>query len=121
MPDHWAVTVWRNGEEVVTIESSCLSGREISEADEKAIRIAALHLLGFVGQEIAVADFLAERNLPMFNEMKSEALTEALTSMQADSLPGRTVFELTVENLTDAIDEYAAHIQAKLRGQNAPR
>lgn len=30
MSDHWAVTVERNGEQVVTVESNCLSGREIS-------------------------------------------------------------------------------------------
>lgn len=47
--DHWAVTVWRNGEEVVTIESNCLSGREIGADDEDAIRTAALHLLAFIG------------------------------------------------------------------------
>jgi hypothetical protein len=48
-PDHWAVTVWRNGEEVVTIEQACLSGREIGPADEDCIRIAAQHLMGFIG------------------------------------------------------------------------
>ena len=46
---HWAVTVERNGEKIVTIESYCLSGREISEEDERVIRMAANHLLGFVG------------------------------------------------------------------------
>jgi hypothetical protein len=46
---HWAVTVWRNGEEIVTIETNCLSGREISDEDEKVIGIAARHLLGFIG------------------------------------------------------------------------
>lgn len=49
MSDHWAVTVSRNGEEIVTIESECLAGREISEADEEAIRTAAHHLLAFIG------------------------------------------------------------------------
>jgi hypothetical protein len=48
---HWAVTVSRNGEEIVTIESNCLSGRKISEEDEKIIRMAANHLNGFVGPE----------------------------------------------------------------------
>jgi hypothetical protein len=47
--DHWAVTVTRNGENVVTIESNCLSGRELDPADEDTIRIAARHLLAFVG------------------------------------------------------------------------
>lgn len=46
---HWAVTVSRNGEDVVTIESNCLSGREISAEDEETIRKAAHHLLSFIG------------------------------------------------------------------------
>lgn len=49
MADHWAVTVERNGERVVTIETNCLSGREISAEDEQAIRTAAHHLLSFIG------------------------------------------------------------------------
>ena len=47
--DHWAVTVERNGEQIVTIETSCISGRELSHDDEDAIRTAAHHLLAFVG------------------------------------------------------------------------
>jgi len=46
---HWSVTVEREGERVVTIESECLSGREISPEDEDAIRTAAHHLLAFIG------------------------------------------------------------------------
>jgi len=49
---HWAVTVSRNGEEIVTIESNCLSGRELSNEDERVIRNAAEHLLSFVGTGI---------------------------------------------------------------------
>lgn len=48
--DHWAVTVRRNGEEIVTIESNSLAGREISPEDEKAIETAAHHLLSFIGR-----------------------------------------------------------------------
>lgn len=47
--DHWAVTVHRNGEAVVTIESNCLSGREIDAEDERVIEMAARNLLGFIG------------------------------------------------------------------------
>ncbi len=47
--DHWSVTVTRNGEDVVTIESNCLSGREISPEDEAVISTAAHHLLAFIG------------------------------------------------------------------------
>ena len=56
MMDHWAVTVSRSGEEIVTIESNCLSGREISQEDENAIRTAALHLLAFIGESGAPCD-----------------------------------------------------------------
>lgn len=47
--DHWSVTVERNGEQIVTIETNCLAGREISTEDEEAIRTAAHHLLAFIG------------------------------------------------------------------------
>ncbi len=49
MTDHWSVTVSRNGEEIVTIESNSLSGREIGPEDGAAIRTAARHLLSFIG------------------------------------------------------------------------
>jgi hypothetical protein len=45
----WAVSVERDGENVVTIASSCLAGRDLSPEDETAIRHAAQHLLAFVG------------------------------------------------------------------------
>ena len=47
--DHWSVTVERNGERIVTIETECLAGREPSAEDEEAIRTAARHLLAFIG------------------------------------------------------------------------
>lgn len=46
----WAVTVERNGEPVVTIASNCLGGRDLSEEDERVIRLAAQNLLSFVGE-----------------------------------------------------------------------
>lgn len=48
---HWSVTVTRNGEALVTIESNCLSGRDLRAEDERVIRMAARHLLAFVGEE----------------------------------------------------------------------
>lgn len=48
--NHWSVTVRRNGEDVVTLEQNSLSGRDISPEDEWAIRVAALHLLTFIGE-----------------------------------------------------------------------
>lgn len=51
MTGHWAVTVSRNGEELVTIESNCLSGKpEFSAEDERVIREAAAHLKAFIGE-----------------------------------------------------------------------
>lgn len=47
--DHWSVTVSRHGEEIVTMETNCLSGREISPDDERTIRTAAEMLLAFIG------------------------------------------------------------------------
>ena len=49
MSDHWSVRVECGGEEVVTIESNCLSGREIGLAEDQAIRNCAYHLLSFIG------------------------------------------------------------------------
>lgn len=49
LDEHWSVTVERKGQQVVTIEQGCLSGREISKDDEQAIRSAAHHLLAFIG------------------------------------------------------------------------
>lgn len=53
IPDElrWSVTVSRNGEKVVTIETDMLSGREIDHVDEQTIRIAAHHLLAFIGDK----------------------------------------------------------------------
>jgi hypothetical protein len=43
------VSVYRNGEQVVTIETNCLSGRDISAEDAEVIRMSARHLMAFVG------------------------------------------------------------------------
>lgn len=47
--EHWAVTVSRDGEAILTIETNCVSGRNLTEADEACIRDCARHLLAFVG------------------------------------------------------------------------
>lgn len=54
MNEHWSVSVERNGELVVTIETNCLSGRDISDADAETIRTAARHLLSFIGEPVTV-------------------------------------------------------------------
>jgi hypothetical protein len=46
---HWRVVVETSGEHIVSIEPEMLAGREPSEADIEAIRTAAHHLLGFIG------------------------------------------------------------------------
>jgi hypothetical protein len=46
---HWSVRVERDGEEIVTIASNWLSGRDLSSEDEETIRTAAHHLLAFIG------------------------------------------------------------------------
>jgi len=45
----WAVTVERNGENVVTLSSNGQGGRSLSVEDERVIQMAADHLLGFLG------------------------------------------------------------------------
>jgi hypothetical protein len=45
----WAVSVERDGENIVTIASNCLGGRDLSAEDERVIRMAAEHLNAFVG------------------------------------------------------------------------
>jgi hypothetical protein len=48
----WSVTVSRNGDDVVTIANTHLSGRaELSDEDRRVIRMAGEHLLSFVGPE----------------------------------------------------------------------
>lgn len=47
---HWSVTVERDGENLVTIEPRCLSGKpDFTEAEAQTIRDAAEHLLAFIG------------------------------------------------------------------------
>lgn len=47
---HWSVTVEKDGETILTIESNCLSGKaDLTGDDESVIRNAAEHLLSFVG------------------------------------------------------------------------
>lgn len=49
MSKHWGVDVRINGKTVLTIESNCVSGRQLSFDDEETIRNCAEHLLAFVG------------------------------------------------------------------------
>lgn len=51
-PQHWAVSVYADGETIVTLESNFLAGRHLSEEDEDTIRNAAHHLLAFIGDPV---------------------------------------------------------------------
>lgn len=46
---HWRVSVETSGNLIVSIETECYGGREISDADEATIREAAYNLLAFIG------------------------------------------------------------------------
>ncbi len=61
----WGVSVSRNGDNLLNIETNCLSGRELDEEDYRVIRMAALHLLSFIGESAAViaAESAMERKL----------------------------------------------------------
>ena len=49
----YAVTVFKDGEAILTVERSMLAGNaDLSDADQDAIRDAGEHLLAFVGPEI---------------------------------------------------------------------
>lgn len=49
---HWAVSVSRNGENLVTIESNCLAGKpDFSAEDKQCIRDCARNLLAFIGEK----------------------------------------------------------------------
>ena len=60
--DHWAVTVSRSGDEIVTIEPQVLVGREISAEDADTIRVAAHHLLAFIGDPAPTGHIIVPRD-----------------------------------------------------------
>lgn len=53
-----SVTVARDGETIVTIETNCLSGRDLSPEDEQSIRDAAGQLLSFIGDPVPGAGLI---------------------------------------------------------------
>lgn len=56
--DTLSVTVARNGETIVTIETNCLCGRDLTPEDEQSIRDAAWQLLAFIGDPHPEAWFM---------------------------------------------------------------
>lgn len=60
MRNRWAVTVSRNGDDIVTIGRDHLSGRTIQPEDEATIRTAVAHLLAFIGDTDARDATLSE-------------------------------------------------------------
>jgi hypothetical protein len=99
---HWAVMVYRNGADILTIESNHLSGKpEFSDEDAQCIRDCARHLLAFIGgedpasaleaarQEIAEWKALYEKKQALYDHAhaqweSAEAQVDALTRAQAD-------------------------------------
>lgn len=51
--ERWGVQVFRDGQDVVTIESNHLVGRDLHPGDEDIIRLCAHQLLGFIGAAAA--------------------------------------------------------------------
>ena len=49
MSNHWSVTVSLNGDRILTIEPELVSGKDIEDAEEWAIRSAIMNLCGFIG------------------------------------------------------------------------
>ena len=47
---HWGVAVYHNEEQILFIGPSSLSGKELTQEDEEAIRVAGEQLLAFVGR-----------------------------------------------------------------------
>ena len=45
----YAVTVSKYGEDILTIEHECLSGKELSDDESRAVWEAGEHLMSFVG------------------------------------------------------------------------
>lgn len=45
----YSVMVCKWGEPILTIEEECVSGCELSDEDEEAVRIASKHLSSFIG------------------------------------------------------------------------
>ena len=78
---HWRVTVSRSGEQIVAIEPEILAGREISSADEEAIRAAGENLLAFIG---APQPIRPEKYVDNFGESIAEAHeAELLVALKA--------------------------------------
>ena len=49
MREGYAVTVSKDGENILTIEHECLSGRELTEAEARVVWDAGEHLKAFAG------------------------------------------------------------------------
>ncbi|AMV30882.1 hypothetical protein VN12_02120 [Pirellula sp. SH-Sr6A] len=58
--EHWGCDVRINGKHVLTIESNCVYGRFLTDADEETIREIAENLLAFVGKKKTSAAQSAE-------------------------------------------------------------
>jgi hypothetical protein len=108
----WAVSVERDGENIVTISSNCLGGRDLSAEDERVIRMAAEHLNSFVGpgptpegretarfRAAVSADYKAGYANGI-REAKAETLREVLTMARPrQRMSGKRVDAVDVERI----------------------
>lgn len=94
----WAVTVERNGEQVVTLASNCLAGRDLTPEDEHVVRMAAEHLLSFVGAS----------SRPSVAEMEQEIAALRRAGARRNCHELRTVVADTAARLEAALARLAA-------------
>lgn len=95
----WSVTVERNGEQVVTIASNHLSGRDITPADAELIQRAARHLLSFLGDRpiadvhrLALAEALTDKW-----DARATVLTSDFRAMRDDRLKASILRECAAD------------------------
>lgn len=62
---HWGVYCYVNHKQVLTIESNCVFGRDLSDEDKEAIRSMAEHLLAFVGERKQPVDVSSTGTKPV--------------------------------------------------------
>lgn len=105
---HWSVTVSRHGEDIVTIETNMLAGREISHEDEEAIRAAAYSLLGFIGEGAPGEDGL-DRVLRLLREPSEGLPASVLAALTANIriVPWGQIARRILTVIADYLDQHA--------------
>lgn len=115
--EHWRVSVEASGEHIVSIEPEMLAGREISEADEQAIRTAAHHLLAFIGDPspAPAVNVLGASRTDIEHAISTSALEQAERRADGTIINGGIITSLQVllgmtqwAGATDALGRIAA-------------